>query len=47
MPTGFDSSLTRAYPGRAVLIGGTEDRDTLMAGINDWGVIRVVPKCAG
>lgn len=33
----------RAYPGRAVLIGGTEDRDTLMAGINDWGVIRVVP----
>ena len=33
----------RAHPGRAVLIGGTEDRDTLMAAINDWGVIRVVP----
>lgn len=32
----------RAHPGRAVLIGGTEDRDTLMAGINDWGVIRVI-----
>lgn len=33
----------RAHPGRAVLIGGTEDRDTLMTGINEWGVIRVIP----
>jgi len=33
----------RAHPGRTVLIGGTDDRDTLMAGINEWGVVRVVP----
>ena len=32
-----------AHPGRAVLVGGTADRDTLMAAINDWGVVRVVP----
>ena len=32
----------RAHPGRAVLLGGTSDRDTLMTAINDWGVIRVV-----
>jgi len=37
----------RAHPGRAVLIGGTSDRDTLMKGINDWGVVRVVPVNAG
>ena len=36
-----------AHPGRAVLIGGTSDRDTLMKGINDWGVVRVVPVNAG
>lgn len=33
----------RAHPGRTVLIGGTEDRDILMSGINEWGVIRVIP----
>ena len=32
----------RAHPGRAVLIGGTSDRDVLMQGINEWGVVRVV-----
>ena len=31
-----------AHPGRAILIGGTDDRDTLMTGINDWGVVRVI-----
>ena len=46
--TGSDTAALRqlaerAHPGRAVLIGGTEDRDTLMAGINEWGVVRVVP----
>ena len=39
--------VSRAHPGRAVLIGGTSDRDTLMKGINDWGVVRVVPINAG
>jgi hypothetical protein len=33
----------RAHPGKAILVGGTSDRDTLMAAINDWGVIRVLP----
>ena len=32
-----------AHPGRAVMIGGTSDRDTLMNAINHWGVVRVVP----
>jgi hypothetical protein len=32
----------RAHPGRAVLIGGTSDRDTLMDAINNWGVVRVI-----
>jgi len=32
-----------AHPGRAVLLGGTSDRDTLMQAINEWGVIRVLP----
>ncbi len=32
----------RAHPGRAVLLGGTSDRDILMNAINNWGVIRVV-----
>ena len=34
--------IRRAHPGRAVMLGGTSDRDTLMTAINDWGVIRVV-----
>ena len=33
----------KAHPGRAVLVGGTSDRDILMDAINNWGVIRVVP----
>ena len=33
----------KAHPGRAVLVGGTSDRDTLMDAINNWGVIRVLP----
>ena len=32
-----------AHPGRAVMIGGTSDRDVLMNAINHWGVVRVVP----
>ena len=36
----------KAHPGRAVLIGGTSDRDTLMDAINNWGVIRVLPSNA-
>ena len=32
-----------AHPGRAILLGGTSDRDTLMTAINQWGVIRVLP----
>ena len=32
----------RAHPGRAVLLGGTSDRDTLMNAINNWGVVRVL-----
>ncbi|MEC9388870.1 MAG: hypothetical protein VX944_02235 [Myxococcota bacterium] len=34
--------VRRAHPGRAVMLGGTSDRDTLMTAINEWGVIRVV-----
>ena len=34
---------TLAHPGRAVMIGGTSDRDVLMNAINHWGVVRVVP----
>ena len=36
-----------AHPGRAVLLGGTSDRDTLMEAINEWGVIRVLPSEPG
>ena len=37
-------ALSRAaHPGKAVLVGGTADRDTLMTAINDWGVMRVTP----
>lgn len=35
--------VNAAHPGRAILIGGTSDRDILMTAINDWGVIRVLP----
>jgi hypothetical protein len=37
---------TLAHPGRAVMIGGTADRDVLMNAINHWGVVRVVPSGA-
>jgi len=37
------SLSTLAHPGRAVMIGGTSDRDVLMNAINHWGVVRVVP----
>ncbi len=32
----------RAHPGRAILLGGTSDRDVLMNAINQWGVIRAL-----
>lgn len=40
---GLKALSSLAHPGRAVLIGGTSDRDTLMNAINHWGVVRVVP----
>ncbi len=36
----------KAWPGRAVLIGGTSDRDVLMDAINTWRAVRVVPATA-
>jgi len=40
---GLKTLANAAHPGRAVLLGGTSDRDTLMQAINEWGVIRVLP----
>ena len=50
--TGTDQTALRAlaqqaHPGRAVLLGGTSDRDTLMDAINNWGVVRVVETNSG
>lgn len=35
-----------AAPGNPVLLGGTDDRDTLLDAVNTWGVWRVVPRDA-
>jgi hypothetical protein len=35
-----------ATPGNPVLLGGTDDRDTLLDAVNIWGVWRVVPRDA-
>jgi hypothetical protein len=42
-PDALKALSRAAHPGKAVLVGGTADRDTLMTAINDWGVIRVIP----
>lgn len=35
-----------AAPGNPVMLGGTDDRDTLLDAVNTWGVWRVVPRDA-